>query len=144
MIDTGAEVSVVPPRREDRKRGSTEFSLQACNKSRIKTIGMRSLTLNLGLRRACQWIFIIADVKTPILGVDFLHHFGFLVDIRRYRLIDSTTQMNVKGHRANTTSLSPSFCSISPTSPFHELLTQFPSVTKPCFLEGTVNSVLIL
>ena len=78
MIDTGAEVSVIPPRREDRKRGSTGLSLQACNKSPIKTFGMRSLTLNLGLRRTCQWIFIIADVETPILGVDFLHHFGFI------------------------------------------------------------------
>ena len=139
MVDTGAEVSVIPPRREDRKRGFTALALQACNKSPIKTYGMRSLTLNLGLRRTCQWIFIIADVEHPIIGIDFLHNFGLLVDVRQRRLIDSTTNLHVRGFRTNTTSLSPSFSSITPASPFQELLGKFPSITKPCFKESSVK-----
>ena len=42
----------------------------------------RSLTLNLGLRHTFQWVFIIADVQKPIIGADFLHHFGLLVAVR--------------------------------------------------------------
>ncbi len=38
-----------------------------------------------------RWIFILADVKKPILGADFLRHFGLLVDMRNHRLLDKHT-----------------------------------------------------
>ena len=139
LIDTGAEVSVIPPQPEDRKRGPTPFTLVACNKSPIKTYGMRSITLSLGLRRTFRWVFVVAEVESPILGVDFLHYFGFLVDVRHCRLIDSITNLQVKGFSTNVTPVSPSFAKISPLSPYHILLDKFPSITQPSYLESAVK-----
>ena len=81
LVDTGAEVSTIPPTKLDCQRGPASLSLQAANSSQISTYGTRSLTLNLGLRCPFRWLFIIADVKHPILGVDFLQHHGLLVDV---------------------------------------------------------------
>lgn len=80
LVDTGAEVSVVPASRADRKR-QQDFSLSAVNNTSITTFGKRSLSLNLGLWRTFRWIFVVADVQKPIIGADFLHHFGLLVDL---------------------------------------------------------------
>ena len=86
LIDTGAEVNLVPPSAAERKHPQTGFSLQAANSSVISTFGKRSLTLDLGLRRTFQWVFIIADVKNAILGADFLNHFSLIIDINNRRL----------------------------------------------------------
>ena len=49
LVDTGAEVSVIPPSATDRKHQRTSLSLQAVNDSPIATYGHRLLTVNLGL-----------------------------------------------------------------------------------------------
>ena len=51
LVDTGAQVSVLPPTRTDRLRKQEGFTLSAVNGTAIATYGTRSLTLNLGLRR---------------------------------------------------------------------------------------------
>ena len=63
LVDTGAEVSIVPPTPTDRLHRQTGPSLQAVNNTTIATYGTRSLTLNLGLRRTFRWIFVIANVR---------------------------------------------------------------------------------
>nr|VZH99561.1 unnamed protein product [Spirometra erinaceieuropaei] len=92
LVDTGAEVSVIPPLRRHRLKPS-QFSLQTANSTAISTYGQRCLTLDLGLRRRFQWVFIEADVKSPIIGADFLSSFGLTVDVRHRRLTDTTTQL---------------------------------------------------
>ncbi|UYV83943.1 hypothetical protein LAZ67_X000663 [Cordylochernes scorpioides] len=82
LLDTGAEISVLPPRPEDRRRGPTKFTLTAANNSPIKTYGERFLNLDLGLRRDFKWRFIIADTNKAILGADFMEHFGIIPDIK--------------------------------------------------------------
>ena len=77
LVDTGAEVSVIPPSRIDRKHQQSNLSLQAINNTSIPTFGNHSLTLDLGPRRSFCWVFIIAEVKNPILGADFLHSYTF-------------------------------------------------------------------
>ena len=62
LIDTGAEVSVLPSTCIKRKCPDTSVSLQAVNGTPIATHGTCSLSLNLGLRRTFRWVFIIADV----------------------------------------------------------------------------------
>lgn len=76
---------------------SREVNLFAANGSRIKTFGEKRLNLNLSLRREFQWNFIIADVDQPIIGADFLKHYGLLVDVKNNKLIDSTTKIHVIG-----------------------------------------------
>nr|VZI23142.1 unnamed protein product [Spirometra erinaceieuropaei] len=92
LVDTGAEVSVIPPLRRHRLKPSL-FSLQAANSTTISTYGQRSLTLDLGLRRRFHWVFMEANVKSPIIGADFLSSFGLTVDVRHRRLSDTTTQL---------------------------------------------------
>ena len=74
LVDTGAAVSVFPPSKQEKGNMCT-LTLQAANGTPIPTYGQRSLTLDLGLRRTCRWVFTIANVPTPIIGADFLHHF---------------------------------------------------------------------
>ena len=78
LVDTGAKVSVIPPSATDHKHQQDTFSLQAVNNTPIATYGNK---LNLGLHRPFRWIFIIADVKQPIIGTDFLRHVGLVVDV---------------------------------------------------------------
>ena len=96
LVDTGAEVSIIPPNVKDFNHPST-LTLQAVNNSAIPTFCTRSLTLNLGLHRPFHWVFVIAKVHTPILGADFLRHYGLLVDMRGHRLVDSLTNLRVQG-----------------------------------------------
>lgn len=49
------------------------------------------MEIDLGLRRKFKWNFVVAALPQPILGADFLRHFGLLVDIKRNKLIDAQT-----------------------------------------------------
>ena len=103
------------------------------------TFGTRSLTLNLGLRRAFRWIFTIANVKIPILGADFLQHFGLLVDMRQHRLLDMLTQLKVQGIVTHLSSPSPTFLPSRPTNEYEAILSEFPSLTRPCNQEQPIK-----
>ena len=131
LVDTGAEVSVIPPSHAERKRSQQTFSLQAVNNTAITTYGCKSLTLDLGLRRTFRWIFVIADVQTPILGADFLRHYSLLVDMKHNKLLDSLTQLKVQGIVSQESSPSPTFFNLLPTNEFDAILSSFPDVTQP-------------
>ena len=71
LVDTGAEVSVVPVTGvESRTVKSGPFLLEA-NGSKIQSFGTKKLTLhfNLGIY---PWEFVVAQVSKPLLGADFL------------------------------------------------------------------------
>ena len=132
LIDTGAENSVLPPTTSEQRSGKNSLSLQAVNNSVIATYVQRSLTLNLGLRRPVCWVFILADVRNPIIGADFLRSHNVLVDLRNKRLIDSVTRLQVQGLslcKPDVTQLH----TYQPTfhNEFDALLRQFPEVTQP-------------
>ena len=132
LVDTGAEVSVIPPSPTKRHKQPDLLTLQAVNNTSIKTYGKRSLTLNLGLRRAFRWVFVIADIQRPILGADFLRHFSLLVDIRHHRLSDGLTQLRVQGISCNYQSPSPSILPRHSSSIYDSLLAEFSSLVQPC------------
>ena len=96
LVDTGAEVSVVPPSRIKRQH-QQDLTLQAANNTSIATYSKRSLTLDLGLRHTFRWVFVIADVKHPILGADFLRRYLLHVDVAHNRLSDAVTHLEVHG-----------------------------------------------
>ncbi|BHF67350.1 hypothetical protein SprV_0301037600 [Sparganum proliferum] len=136
LVDTGAEVSVIPPLRRHRLKPS-QFSLQAANSITISTYGQRSLTLDLGLRRRFQWVFIEADVKSPIIGADFLSSFGLTVDVRHRRLTDTTTQLFTIGNISSERSIGIHLT--IPSTHFADILKDYPSITKPCHFTETVQ-----
>ena len=139
LVDTGAEVSVVPPSHAERKHQQDGLSLQAVNNTTIATYGKRSLALDLGLRRTFRWVFIIADVKNPILGADFLRNYSLLVDVRHNRLSDALTQLKVQGIVSHVASPSPMFLPRGPKTKWEAILSEFPAVTQPCNREQPVK-----
>jgi cleavage and polyadenylation specificity factor subunit 1 len=104
--------------------------LQAANGSTISTYGERLITLDLGLRRRFQWLFLIADVKSPIIGVDFLSQFDLTVDVRQRRLSDNKTSLVVNGIRTTSESAGLKL-SIPVNNHFAEIIKEFPSLTQP-------------
>ena len=96
LVDTGAEVIVIPPTAIDWKH-KQDLGLRTVSGSPIPTYGTRSITLGLGLLRVFIWIFIVADIHTPVLGADFLREYGLLVNLREGRLLDATTSLQSKG-----------------------------------------------
>ena len=130
LVDTGSEVSVIPPTPADRRRSPDPRTLTAVNNTSIRTYGQRSLTLNLGLRRSLPWIFVIADVQKPILGADFLRHYGLMVDMHKCKLIDTCTHLQVQGILSSGHSPSPSLCCCDTSNPYLALLSEFPTLTQ--------------
>ena len=94
------------------------------------TYGTCSLTLNLGLRRTFRWIFIIADVQKPLLGADFLHHFGLLVDIANSKLVDKRTNLSIHGMLVQDTPPSLTILTHMACHDYSTLLSEFPELTK--------------
>ncbi|XP_064470029.1 uncharacterized protein LOC135384773 [Ornithodoros turicata] len=137
LVDTGAEFSVIPASAADRRRSHSGSNLQAANGTAIKTYGLRSLTLDLGLRRTFRWVFVIADVTQPILGADFLAFFNLAVNVRHRRLCDSTTRLQVTG--ASSPQAPTGIRALRPPSPYAALLDEFPDITKPCNLKAQVK-----
>ena len=132
LVDTGAEVSVIPPSHADGKHQQTS----------IKTFGNRSLTLDLGLRRSFRWVFTIADVKHPIFGADFLRSYNLLVDMRRNRLTDSLTQIQVQDILSTKPSPSPTLLPWQHTNEYEAILSDIPAVTQPSCGEQPVSTAL--
>ena len=130
LVDTGSEVSVIPPTPADRRHSPDSRTLTAVNNTSICTYGQRSLTLNLGLRRSLPWIFVIADVQKPILGADFLRHYGLMIDMHKCKLIDTHTHLQVQGILSSGFSPRPSLCPKDTSNPYRKLLTEFPALTQ--------------
>lgn len=135
LVDTGASISIFPRDPNIHTTPSQEFFLYAANGTKILTYGIRTLYLDLGLRRQFQWSFVLADIARPILGADFLQQFGIIIDIKNGRLIDSITNLSSKGVFAsgNPTGLTP----ISGHSIYYKILSKYPKITNPAFLHIT-------
>uniref|UniRef100_A0A1X7UIG8 Peptidase A2 domain-containing protein n=1 Tax=Amphimedon queenslandica TaxID=400682 RepID=A0A1X7UIG8_AMPQE len=129
LIDTGAKVSVLPLASHT-KRYRLKRTLQAANGAAIASYGTQLLTLNLGLRRTFIWVFLVADVTTPIIGADFLRHFDLLVNMRRHELIDKVTCMEAKG-KPSQTSLCLTLLPPTDHNDFQSLLKGFQQYCSP-------------
>ena len=139
LVDTGAEASVIPPSRTDRKQQQEGPGLQAVNGTPIATYGRRSLTLDFGLRRTFRWVFTIANIQTPIIGADFLRNFSLLVDMRQHRLSDALTQLRIQGIATHESSPSPTFLPPQSHNEYEAILTEYPAVMRPCSSEHPVK-----
>ncbi|UYV60238.1 hypothetical protein LAZ67_1000518 [Cordylochernes scorpioides] len=125
LVDTGSEVSVIPPPVKNARPSHRQ--LFAANGSIIHTYGERHLELDLGLGRLFRWPFIIADVGVSIIGADFLRHYGLTIDLRNHRLSDPVSSL----HSIGQVSPSPAV-SIHLTIanlPYSRILRQFPELT---------------
>lgn len=131
LVDTGANISVIPAKK-NQQAPQTSNDLYAANGTAIQTYGMKSLELNLGLRRTFTWNFILAAVNRPILGADFLIHYNLLVDLRAGKLIDKKTELSVNGCITCCTS-TPTVQTINKKEPYYDLLKKYDEITSPHF-----------
>ena len=131
LIDTGADVLVIPLKLTNIKSVLSSFKLFAANGTPISAYGTKILKLNIGLRRIFTWEFIVADVSIPIIGSDFLKHTGLLVDIQKQRLIDPSTSLYTIGSISLNQEPSLSLINKSILSPeIQNILTKFPEISN--------------
>lgn len=138
LIDTGADVSVVPPLNRS-KISPTGIKLYAANGTPINTYGERVLKLDLGLRRCFQWSFIVADVKQPIIGSDFLSHFDLLIDVKNNAIIDKITSLKSIGRKLNT--YGTDIKTFNFQDPVAELLNEFKDLTQATTISRPATGV---
>ena len=134
LIDTGAEISILPATGLDTRTMQLGPPLIATNGSHIRTFGSRILSLHF-TSNIYSWQFTITH---PLLGADFQHTNSLLVDIKGRRLADATTFYLT--HLAVTTSVTsvPHLDAISSSNNlYHKLLADFPDITTPTFTQHT-------
>lgn len=139
LIDTGAEVSVIPPTPKQKKYPQINSYLYAANHSPIKTFGERTITLNLGLHRDFKWKFIIADVTQPIIGADFLSYYDLLVNIRQRKLIDNLTNINKICSLCKNGEFYIGLSLINQNDSFKDLLNEFKDIAQANTTKKIVN-----
>jgi cleavage and polyadenylation specificity factor subunit 1 len=137
LVDTGSDLCVYPRRLVPRRRERTTYDLCAANGTTIHTYGWPPLSLNFGLRRDFTWRFVVADVTHPLIGVDFLSHFGLLVDCRNTRLLDGITSLSAPTKAAS--SHIPSVKIITHGTPVDSLLAEFSELTRPAGVQREVR-----
>ncbi|GFT16977.1 retrovirus-related Pol polyprotein from transposon 297 [Nephila pilipes] len=96
LIDIGADVFIVPLTAASKHRPLASLNFFATNFTAISTYGQCLLTLDFGLRRVFRGPFIIAAISQPIIGTDFLRHYGLLSDIRHECLVNSLTKLQTQ------------------------------------------------
>jgi hypothetical protein len=80
LIDRGSDLCVFPRKLIPQRRSRVNYDLCVANGTTIPTYGWLPLSFNLGLRREFTRRFVVANVIQPLIGADFLSHFGLLVD----------------------------------------------------------------
>ena len=102
LVDTGAAVSLLPVATFGRSSKRQEVDIQLCTAkgAPITTYGRHTMGVTLDDKNY-TWSFIVADVTLPLLGYDFLKHYGLLVDTRHHRLIPTNTSHKATAASAN-------------------------------------------
>ena len=137
LVDTGAQVSVVPATWYDKRTSQAGPPLQAANGTPITTYGSRQVRLCFN-NRIYQTSLVVADVKRPLLGADFCRKHNLLVDLRGQRLIEADTYLS--------TPCSISHAPVNELAPieveenkYRKILKDFPEILKPTFSSAEVK-----
>ena len=130
LVDTGAELSVLPPSGLHTRSAARGESLVAANGSAIKTFGKCRTTMTFGSRRF-DWEFVVAAVSQPLLGADFLRAHKLLVDIHGKRLVDAESFQSIVCQQAHVTPLLSAVS--SGENEYGAILKDFPGITTPNF-----------
>ena len=103
--------------------------LVAANNTTINTYGNCRHVVDVGLKRDYACTFIVADVKQPIIGADFLIHYSLLVDLKSRCLRDMRTGLAIP---ATLSSIKPLSLNRVDTvqNNYTKLLGQFPELTR--------------
>ena len=86
LVDTGAFRSILPPSRDNNPNLQlSSAALVDANGTSIHLYGEQEVNIRLS-GQTYIWTFIIADVRHPLLGADFLSHYSL---VARHRLLNT-------------------------------------------------------
>jgi transposase InsO family protein len=133
LIDTGSSYSILPHRAKARPYGPT---LRAADGRRIRCWGQKAAEVKLG-GHSYRWQFLLADIRFPILGVDFLREFQLVVDVVGAQLLPRTAAASA----AATPDAGPSVNAVQQlaSTEWSSIVDEFPGVIQP-FTVGAVPS----
>lgn len=72
------------------------------------------------------------------MGADLLHHYRIFVDVACNRLVDSLTQLQVRGIAIQEQSTSLTLLPKQPTTKFETILMNYEDIVKPCTTEQPI------
>ena len=130
LIDAGAAVSVLPKYCTNRTSDAACLPLVSANNTTINTYGNCRRVVDVGLKRDYAWTFIVADVKQPIIGADFLIHHSLLVDLKSRCLRDMRTGLAIPATLSSIKPLSLNRVDTAQNN-YTKLLGQFQDLTRP-------------
>ena len=90
MIDAGSSRDLIPcnsPFDQTKAKGK----MFATNGSEVTLFETIHLIISLGVGRHLPWLFTRANVRFPVMGMDFLRHCGLIVDTVKQCLRNATT-----------------------------------------------------
>ena len=132
LVDGGAFVSLLPPTAQQRQKGSNGVQLMAANGTNIACFGTTSRSITIG-NTNFEYEFIIADVKSRILGSDFLAHYYLAPNHRDAQLINLKDFSILPASHAHGVQHSPINLVSEKDDPFYKLLDQYPEIQTPSF-----------
>ena len=137
LVDSGAEVSLLPAGPRDRAGTASGPPLVAANGRPILSFGRRRTTLLLDGQQF-SWSFVVADTPVGVLGADFLVNHSLAVDLKRRFLFRwlpsdwSAALVIIRGVlRPNTLQWRVNL--VAPDCPFMSMLQARPALTTPTF-----------
>ncbi len=122
LVDTGASYSIFP---HSSAAPPSDPKLRGAAGQLIPCWGEKTINLSFQGKRF-TWTFLLAAVSFPIIGVDFLRHFGLMVDPAANALVDKCSAESFATVSALTAAASAD--SRPPSSP---VLSHRSSVTGP-------------
>lgn len=129
LVDSGSDVCVLPCHQKVSHSNSNHITLYSASGTPIRTYGVKVTTLSLNLRRRFQWPFILANVSKPIIGADFLKHYGLLIDLKQKCLKDPLTNCTSSGKKSKNDV--PQITLISSNSVYKDILNKYNHVFCP-------------
>ena len=124
-------MSLIPTRPEDKKNKDEKLVLTAANGSKITTYGCRLLYVKIGFDKALPFVFTVADVTDPLIGIDFLTHHDISIYPRHSQLIHHPSGNIVTTQSKSKPSILPIMCHELNLKPaILELLRKFPELTS--------------
>lgn len=130
LVDSGADVTVIPPTSTVDLDNITSFPLYAANSTPITTYGTKLCRFDFGLKKCFAWRVMVAKVSTPILGADFLRHYGLTLDLRNGCLTDPSTGIRTYGN-FNAPKGITTVTTFSSHHKYASLLKDFKELTQP-------------
>ena len=132
LVDGGALLSIVPPTPQQRLKGPTSSSLKAANGTDIACYGTVTKTILID-KQTFTFDFVVAEVKSRILGADFLAHFYLAPNHRDALLINLQDYSTLPAEHARGYKSNPINFVSQGDDPYYKLLDQYPEITTPSF-----------